>query len=61
MHLPSRFLLSASLLLGACASPPTLLPGPGHLGTAAPERPATAPPPALPPPTAPLFAVYDEI
>lgn len=50
MHLPNRFLLSVSLVLSACASPPTLPPGAGHLGAIPVERTPTAPPPPASPP-----------
>lgn len=55
MHLSNRLLLSASLVLSACASPPTLPPGAGHLGAVPAERTSTssASPPA---PTAQLPA-----
>ncbi len=48
MHPSNRLLLSASLALSACASPPTLPPGAGHLGALPAERTSTAsaPPPA---------------
>ncbi len=50
MRPSNRLLLSASLVLSACASPPTLPPGAGHLGAVLAERTSTAsaPPPAPP-------------
>lgn len=58
MHIPNRFLLSASLLLGACASPPDFPPGSSHLGPLLPDRPMTAQAPASPrlPPAPPSQA-----